>query len=67
MADAKPDIVAWVEKHRSQGAPTEARVPLRLYGYQRAMLQAMSDPDVKVVFRKPGRDANLPQVGSFHV
>ena len=67
MTAAKPNVVAWLEKHRSQATPSEAKVSLRLFGYQRAILQAMSDPDVKVVYRKPGRDADLPAVGSFHV
>ncbi|KQP94128.1 hypothetical protein ASF60_13570 [Methylobacterium sp. Leaf113] len=66
MADAKPDIITWLEKHYPQATSPEARAPLRLYGYQRAIVRAMSDPGVRVVILRPTRDADLPAVGSFH-
>lgn len=62
--EPKPDIVSWVEENLTLRSPDGRKVSPRLDPVQRAILDAISDPKVRVVHRKPGRDADLPAVVS---
>ncbi len=67
MTEPKKDVVAWVEENARllPGRRDDPReVPFHLYPFQQAILDAMSEPGVKLVVRRPGRDADLPAVWS---
>lgn len=69
MTVPKKDLVAWCEEHARllPGRRDEPRDgPLRLYPFQQAILDAMSEPGVKLVVHRPRRDADLPAAGTFH-
>ncbi|MDE4912284.1 hypothetical protein PQI07_16505 [Methylobacterium sp. 092160098-2] len=69
MVVPQDDVIAWIDENARllPGRRDEPRNgPLRLYPFQQAILNAMSEPDVKLVVRRPGRDADLPAVGTFH-
>jgi hypothetical protein len=68
MAEPEKDVVAWIEENARllPGRRDEPRDgPLRLYPFQQAILDAVAEPGVKLVVRRPGADADLPAVGSF--